>query len=81
MHDPTTVDQQGPDIGDNYRSAIFYADQTKEKLAKASLAEVDAAHTFHDKIVTQSSPPPNSTTPKTTTSTTSKPTAAPATTG
>jgi methionine-S-sulfoxide reductase len=56
MHDPTTVDQQGPDIGDSYRSAIFYADPEQEKLAKASLAEVEASHIFHDKIVTQIRP-------------------------
>ncbi len=53
MHDPTTVDQQGPDIGNNYRSVIFYVDPEQEKLAKASLAEVEAAHTFPSKIVTQ----------------------------
>jgi peptide-methionine (S)-S-oxide reductase len=53
MHDPTTIDQQGPDIGDSYRSAIFFVDAEQEKIAKASLAEVQAAHIFHDKIVTQ----------------------------
>ncbi len=52
-HDPTTVDRQGPDIGDSYRSAIFYHDAEQEAQAKASLKEVDASGVLRDPIVTQ----------------------------
>jgi peptide-methionine (S)-S-oxide reductase len=52
-HDPTTVDRQGPDIGDSYRSAIFYHDAEQEAQAKASVKEVDASGVFRDPIVTQ----------------------------
>ena len=52
MHDPTTKDQQGPDVGSNYRSVIFYADAEQEKMAKASRDEVQASGVFRGKIVT-----------------------------
>ncbi len=53
MHDPTTLDRQGPDVGSNYRSAIFCVDAEQERVAKASVAEVDASKVFGRKIVTQ----------------------------
>jgi peptide methionine sulfoxide reductase msrA/msrB len=53
LHDPTTVDRQGPDVGSQYRSAIFTDDAEQERLARASMAEVDASKVFHRKIVTQ----------------------------
>jgi len=52
MHDPTTLDRQGPDFGSNYRSVIFYTDAEQEKIAKASMAEVQASGVFDGKIVT-----------------------------
>jgi peptide-methionine (S)-S-oxide reductase len=52
-HDPTTLDAQGPDIGNQYRSVIFYHNPDQEKLARASLLEVDNAHFFPNKIVTE----------------------------
>lgn len=52
-HDPTTVDRQGPDIGDSYRSAIFYHDAEQEAQARASMKEVNASGVFRDPIVTQ----------------------------
>jgi peptide-methionine (S)-S-oxide reductase len=52
-HDPTTKDRQGPDWGTQYRSAIFYHDPAQEKAARASLIEVEAAHYFPSKIVTE----------------------------
>src|SRR5271170_2417854 len=55
-HDPTTVDRQGPDVGSQYRSAIFVHDEEQERVAKASIAEVDAMHVFRRKIVTQIAP-------------------------
>ncbi len=52
-HDPTTVDRQGPDFGSQYRSAIFFHDAEQEKLARASVKEVDDSGVFGAKIVTQ----------------------------
>ncbi len=56
LHDPTTVDRQGPDVGSQYRSAIFTHDAEQERLARASMAEVDASKVFRRKIVTQIEP-------------------------
>ena len=52
-HDPTTVNQQGPDEGTQYRSAIFFHSPEQEKLAEASLAEVTNAKVFRRPIVTE----------------------------
>lgn len=52
-HDPTTKDRQGPDVGSQYRSAIFFHSPEQEKTARASLKEVDAGKFFRDKIVTE----------------------------
>ena len=51
--DPTTLNRQGPDTGTQYRSAIFYATPDQEKLAKAYVAQLTAAHAFSAPIVTQ----------------------------
>lgn len=40
MHDPTQVGRQGPDVGDNYRSAIFYLDDQQKQIAEAVKTEV-----------------------------------------
>lgn len=40
IHDPTTLDRQGPDVGDNYRSAIFYRSPEQRKLAEESKSEL-----------------------------------------
>lgn len=53
LHDPTTVDRQGPDVGDQYRSAIFFHTPEQEQTAKASVKEVDDSHVFKRKIVTK----------------------------
>lgn len=55
-HDPTTVDRQGPDVGSQYRSAIFFHDADQERAARASLREVDESGAFRRKIVTQIAP-------------------------
>jgi peptide methionine sulfoxide reductase msrA/msrB len=55
-HDPTTVDRQGPDVGSQYRSAIFFNDDEQERLARESMKEVDASRAFRRKIVTQIAP-------------------------
>jgi peptide-methionine (S)-S-oxide reductase len=53
-HDPTQLNRQGPDRGTQYRSAIFYADPEQERVAKAYIAQMTAAHTFgRAPIVTQ----------------------------
>ena len=52
-HDPTTKDRQGPDVGTQYRSAIFTHDDEQDRLAHESLAEVEKAGVFRRKIVTE----------------------------
>jgi peptide-methionine (S)-S-oxide reductase len=53
FHDPTTVDQQGPDVGSQYRSAIFFSSPEQERTAREVIAALGAAHVFADPIVTQ----------------------------
>ncbi len=50
--DPTQVDRQGADIGRHYRSVLFVADPAQEKVARAYLAQLDAAHVFSAPIAT-----------------------------
>ena len=52
VHDPTTKDRQGNDVGYSYRSAIFYADDAQKKVAEAYIAQLDAAKLFGAPIVT-----------------------------
>jgi methionine-S-sulfoxide reductase len=51
MHDPTQLNRQGPDVGDNYRSAIFYADE--EQLTTARKVRDEVQPKFDRPIVTQ----------------------------
>lgn len=53
LHDPTTKNSQGPDVGTQYRSIIFYKDAEQKKIAEASLKEVQDSHVFNGKIVTE----------------------------
>ena len=52
-HDPTQLDRQGPDVGSQYRSVIFYATPQQQRVASAYIAQLTAAHAFDAPIVTQ----------------------------
>jgi peptide-methionine (S)-S-oxide reductase len=52
-HDPTQKDRQGNDVGHSYRSVIFWANKDQERIAKAYIAQLDAARVFPSKIVTE----------------------------
>ena len=55
-HDPTTLNQQGADVGTQYRSAIFYHTEAQQRLAEKSKAEMDASDTWDAPIVTEITP-------------------------
>jgi peptide-methionine (S)-S-oxide reductase len=55
-HDPTELNRQGPDVGPQYRSAIFYADAQQKELAERYIAQLNAAKVFGKRIVTQVAP-------------------------
>jgi peptide-methionine (S)-S-oxide reductase len=52
IHDPTTRDRQGNDIGTSYRSAIFYLNDEQKRVAEETVADVDAAGLWPGKVVT-----------------------------
>jgi peptide-methionine (S)-S-oxide reductase len=53
IHDPTTRNRQGNDIGASYRSAIFYSNESQRETANALIAEMEASGIWPDKIVTE----------------------------
>lgn len=52
-HDPTQLNRQGPDTGNQYRSAIFYTSAGQEKIAQSYIQQLTAARTYSSPIVTQ----------------------------
>jgi peptide-methionine (S)-S-oxide reductase len=52
-HDPTQKDRQGPDIGSQYRSAIFYVNDEQQKIAEAYVSQINAAKVYERPIATQ----------------------------
>ena len=55
-HDPTTKDRQGPDIGHQYRSVIYYLDDNQRRLAEESMNDMNESGRFRDSIVTEIHP-------------------------
>jgi peptide-methionine (S)-S-oxide reductase len=56
VHDPTTLDRQGNDVGTQYRSVIFYRNDEQKAVAKQVIKEIAAAKIWDGQIVTQLSP-------------------------
>jgi peptide-methionine (S)-S-oxide reductase len=56
VHDPTTLNRQGNDVGTQYRSVIFYESEEQRRLAEQTIAELNAAHAWPDPVVTAVEP-------------------------
>ena len=56
IHDPTTLNRQGNDVGTSYRSAIFTVDDEQRRIADETLADVEASGLWPGKVVTEVAP-------------------------
>ena len=56
VHDPTTLNRQGADVGTQYRSAIFYHDERQKKTADEVIQTISESHIWDDPIVTEVTP-------------------------
>jgi peptide-methionine (S)-S-oxide reductase len=57
-HNPTTLNRQGPDIGTQYRSVVFYHSPAQKEAAQASKEKIDKSRRFKGPVVTQIEPAP-----------------------
>ncbi len=56
LHDPTTIDRQGPDVGSQYRSAVFYRNEEEKTLVEIKINQVNESGKFQSKVVTELAP-------------------------
>jgi methionine-S-sulfoxide reductase len=56
IHDPTTLNRQGPDVGSQYRSVIFYQNPRQKEIAEEVMKELSEKNNYEDSIVTEISP-------------------------
>ncbi|KAF2326217.1 peptide-methionine (S)-S-oxide reductase MsrA [Flavobacterium nitrogenifigens] len=56
VHDPTTLNRQGADVGTQYRSVIFYKNEEQKKAAQSIIAELNKAKVYNNPIVTKVEP-------------------------
>jgi peptide-methionine (S)-S-oxide reductase len=56
IHDPTTRNRQGNDVGESYRSAIFYTSDEQKRVAEDTIADVNASGLWPGKVVTEVAP-------------------------
>ncbi|MFC5391159.1 peptide-methionine (S)-S-oxide reductase MsrA [Bosea vestrisii] len=56
IHDPTTLNRQGNDLGTSYRSGIYYVDESQKTIAEEVIAEVNASGRWPGKVVTEVKP-------------------------
>ena len=56
VHDPTTLNRQGNDVGTSYRSAIFYTSDEQKQVAEDTIADVEASGLWPGKVVTEVTP-------------------------